>query len=79
MSDPEVQLLLAQSGNRDPMTTTLTLAKPGDTGTFYQVDVNPVELFRAAIQNLPTPLDERFEWFLNVMIERIEAEVELQS
>lgn len=68
---------IVETDNRDMNLTVLTI----DIGeeTYITVPIDPWDLFKNMIQNLPSPLDERFEWFLDVFAQRVEAEVELQS
>lgn len=68
-----IRLELASTDNRDSSTTTLVMEEPGKPGVVYIVDIDPIDMFRNMLQNLPSPYDERLEWLLDMMVADIEV------
>jgi hypothetical protein len=54
--------------NRDMFTTDVRIQIKSMTEL---VQINPVDLMRSMIQNLPSPLDEKYETVFNVLIDQM--------
>lgn len=79
-----MELKLVGTDNRDSRSTVLVMGEVDKLGKVkpgiaFTVEVDPIDLCLNMIQNLPVPLDERFEWSFNVFMNTLEAELELNT